>query len=563
MKERLASMGQKTINSVVDITNYVMWELGQPLHAFDFEKIQGGSMNIRLSKQGEELTTLDGATFALNDDTIVIEDAERLIDLAGIKGGTNTQIDTNTDTIIFQAAIFDPAHIRRSTQELSIKTDAAVRYMHGFDPNLPPQALERAVALLEETNPEAKIIQAIDSNPNQVNPKKINLDVQYANRLLGTYLSIREIRQILERLGFEVGKEKKLRVTSYQLQVTVPTHRLDINIPEDLVEEVGRIYGYHNIKPESPRAAIIAPLRNEQVFWRSMARGILAGFGFWEVYNYSMGSDNQGPEPSLTRPELQNPISREFSRLRVALWSGILKNAARNEKNFDSPEIFEIGKVFYKDKDTISENENCIFAISNSKDAGKGEGFYRIKGYLDEFFHKLGITDFYYDSALSKEEEECLAFLHPGRRANIVVDGAKIGFIGEIHPHTLQMHDVKRKVYCAEFNFAKVFSAAQDEHIYQKPSRFPEVVRDIAILVPAGTTVEEVSEVIESASGALLRDVDLFDMYEGENIPGGLKNLAFHLLFQSDERTLTSKEVDQEIAKITKALEEKLWEVRY
>ncbi len=557
IKERLAAMGQKPINNIVDITNYVMWELGQPLHAFDFAKIEGASMSIRLSKQDEKLETLDGAKHDLGDNTIIIEDGRRIIDLAGIKGGANTQVDNATTTIIFQAAIFDPGYIRRSIQKLGIRTEAAVRYMHGLDPNLPPQALKRAAALLKETNPEAKIIQGIDLCPSPEKPKRIPLDIDYTNKLLGTYLSIREVRQILARLGFDVAKDKLSPYGGSPAgrQVTIPSYRLDIHIQEDLIEEIGRIYGYHNINPEAPRGIIVSPRRNEQVFWRSMARKILSGFGFCEVYNYSMISGNQGPE-------LQNPISSEVGRLRQVLWPGILKNAARNEKNFDSIEIFEVGKIFGEDKDTILENENCIFAISDSKEGGEGEGFYRIKGYLDEFFHKLGITDFYYDSALAKGEEECLAFLHPGRRASIVVDGAKIGFIGEVDPLVREKYDIKRKVYCAEFDFAKIQAAAEEEHIYQKPSKYPEVVRDIALLVPQGTMVEEVENVVHAVSGPLLRDVDLFDIYEGENIPEGMKNFAFHLLFQSDEQTLTSREIDEIMAKITKALEEKLWEVR-
>jgi len=200
LQDRLAAMDQKPINNIVDITNYIMWELGQPLHAFDFAKIQGTSMNIRLSKQGEKIETLDGATHNLGDDSIIIEDSSRIIDLAGIKGGVNTQIGENTNKIIFQAAIFDPAHIRHTSQKLGIRSDAAVRYMHGFDKNLPPLALERAVELLRKINPDAEIVQKIDIYPDPAKPKTITLDINYANKLLGSYLSIREVKQILKRL---------------------------------------------------------------------------------------------------------------------------------------------------------------------------------------------------------------------------------------------------------------------------------------------------------------------------------------------------------------------------
>jgi len=202
IKERLASMNQKPISNIVDITNYIMWELGQPLHAFDFDKINGANMNIRLAKQGEKLETLDGAAHDLGADAIIIEDESRIIDLAGIKGGANTQIDSSTKTIIFQAAIFDAARIRKAAQKLGIKTDAAVRYMHGFDQNLPPQALERAIELLRETNPKVKIVQKIDIYPSPQKSKKIAIDTRYVNSLLGTGISKKKMKQILEKLGF-------------------------------------------------------------------------------------------------------------------------------------------------------------------------------------------------------------------------------------------------------------------------------------------------------------------------------------------------------------------------
>lgn len=224
--------------------------------------------------------------------------------------------------------------------------------------------------------------------------------------------------------------------------------------------------------------------------------------------------------------------------------------------------IFEIGKVFSKEGENISENENCIFAMRDQRGGGEGKGFYIIKGYLDEFLNKLGITDFYYDPAFSKEEEDLHSFLHPGRRANIVVDGVKIGFIGEMHPSAYGKYDIGGRVYCAEFDFEKVSAAAEEEHIYERPSKYPEVVRDIALLVPYGIMVTEVLNAINAVSGPLLRDIDLFDMYEGENIADGMKNLAFHLLFQSYERTLTAREVDEIMVKIYEAVEDMGWEIR-
>jgi len=268
IKERLASMEQKSINNVVDITNYVMWELGQPLHAFDFAKIEGASMDIRLSKKGEKLKTLDGASHDLGNDTIIIEDEGRIIDLAGIKGGANTQVDKGTTTIIFQAAIFDSSRIRNSSKKLGINTDASSRYIHGFDPNIPPRALERAVELLAETNPKAKVSQRIDIYPSPARSKNITIDTRYANSLLGTDISKKAMEQILQRLGFKMPSFTKgfnLKDIGSKFQVTTPSYRLDINIAEDVVEEIGRVYGYENIEAVSPRGTLISPEDNDNI----------------------------------------------------------------------------------------------------------------------------------------------------------------------------------------------------------------------------------------------------------------------------------------------------------
>src|SRR3989344_7103653 len=292
MKERLESVEQKSINNVVDITNYIVWELGQPLHAFDFDKIKGSEMTVRLSKAGEKVETLDGEIRELDDRTLIIEDSERLIDLAGIKGGANTQIDKDTKTIVLQAAIFDAAHIRRSSQYLGLRTDAAMRYMHGFDPNLPVKALRRGVELLMETNPDAKIVQKIDIYSDPAKPKRVSLSYGYINGLLGVNIPEDEVRVILKRLGCTVSalreSDKKAGGFAGELSVEVPDYRLDLNIREDLVEEIGRIYGYENINGDPPRGILITPYRNDRVLWRRMARGILRDAGFSEVYNYSL-----------------------------------------------------------------------------------------------------------------------------------------------------------------------------------------------------------------------------------------------------------------------------------
>jgi len=279
---------------------------------------------------------------------------------------------------------------------------------------------------------------------------------------------------------------------------------------------------------------------------------MLTGFGFSEVYNYSLTA-----KPSIDDEdfiELENPVSDEFRYTRPLLLFGVLKNIASNKRYFDSINAFEFGKVFYMDRGKFEEVEDLALFVNES------DGFYLVKGYVDEFLKSVGVTNFYYDPM--EDNDTHAPFLHAGRRVNIMLDDESIGFLGEVDSKIASYYGSKSRSVVAELDFGKLVAAAEEEQIYQKPSRYPEVVRDISLLVPRETMVEEVLNVIETAGGELLRDTDLFDMFEGENIPEGMKNLAFHLLFQSDERTLKSEEVDEIMKKIYAAIAEKGWEVR-
>ena len=557
MKERLAGAEQKSINNIVDITNYIMWDTGQPLHAFDFDKIKGGRITIRESKNGEKIETLDGETHPLSNSDIIIEDTERIIDLAGIKGGGNTQIDKKSKTVVFQAAIFDPVHIRRTTQRLSFRTDAAARYIHGFDTNIPPNVLDYAFLLLRETNPDARLVQAIDIYPNPVKPKTIQLDLGYVSSLLGVNLSKEKVSGILRRLGFE-GKRAE---DSYSLFVTIPTFRLDIENQEDVVEEIGRVFGYENIPAKAPTGILSRPTRNYKVFWRTTLREVIRGFGFSETYNYSLISKPPTPDEKEDLIELENPVSDEFRYMRPLLLFGALKNFASNSRYFDSIKLFEFGKVFFKENNKIKETENLLIA-SNEKD-----GFYMIKGYIDELLRSVGITNFYY-TPMSGDDPHG-TFLHEGRRAGIVLGNKFFGFVGEVDSQISSYYDVNGRVVVAELDFDSIVEEAEEEHEYEKPSKYPEVARDISLLVPPDVMVADVLNAINSVSGPMLRDIDLFDIFEGENLPSkqagllsGMKSFAFHLLFQSDKRTLTSGEIDDIMKRIVKTLQDNLWEVR-
>jgi phenylalanyl-tRNA synthetase beta chain len=570
MKERLASMDQKSINNVVDLTNFIVWELGQPLHAFDMSKIKGGKLTVRSSKIGEVLETLDGMSHKLDQESIIIEDTERIVDLAGIKGGANTQIDKSTNTIILQAAVFDPVRIRKTSQSLGIRTDASYRYMQGMSTRFTEKVLERAFELLQKTNAAAKIVQRVDVYKEVQSDQTIFLDVSYTNSLLGLGLAYKDIEDLLDSLGFD----HKAVESKNGLEVKVPPHRLDMRIQEDLIEEIARTYGYENISESAPRGRLIVPRRNEHVFWRSMGRQILTGFGFSEVYNYSFVSediklifnqtdDASGQKNNVYPWELINPISDEFKYLRPMLLLGMLRNQATNAKFFQEAKIFEFGNIFQKNEEKIAEYEHFGMAISSPKEDKGAEGFYELKGYADEFFKKMGLLDFYFDPALSSVEESIFSFLHPFRRVNIVLNNEKVGYLGEIHPLLYDELGIEGiRVYCMEVNFERIASRASEEHFYQAPSKYPDTIRDIALLVPREVRTVDILNVVNQAGGALLADVDLFDMYEGGKLSQGIKSLAFHLIFQSEDRTLTSEEVDDIMEQVYKALEAMDWEVR-
>jgi phenylalanyl-tRNA synthetase beta chain len=523
LKERIEICGLNSINNIVDIANYVMLETGQPLHAFDGQKLKGKKIIVRFARKGEKITTLDNQKFNLGPGILVIADSENPLAIAGIKGGKGPEVSKKTETVVLESANFNPRIIRKGSRNLNLKTDASIRFEHGLDPNLTEFAINRAAYLIQEIAGGKVAKGLVDVYPKKVYPKRIKLDLDYLESLLGVKIPLREIRKILEKLGFKIKKQpygesaKRRPVKLKILDVEVPTFRLDISWPEDLIEEVGRIAGFEKIPAIFPVAALVPPKRNEEVFWENIVKDILKEQGFTEVYNYSFVSEKGGVE-------VENPISSEYKYLRSELSTGLLKNTQKNLKNFPEVKIFELGKVF----STRSEKRMLGGAVSS-------EGFYYLKGIVDLLLHKLGISDIWY-----KEQ---------GRKsAQIRANAINLGFLNE-------------RVF--EIDFEKLQKLCSEEHEYRPLSKFPALVRDLAVLVPPRTKAAEVLNVINAAGGVLVRDVDLFDVYEGDELPGGKKNLAFHIIYQSDKKTLTSNEVEKIHQKIIKTLEKNpLWQVR-
>ncbi len=539
MQERLKLCGLRPINNIVDAANYVMLETGQPLHVFDAEKIVGKKIIVRFAKKGEKIITLDGQKFDLDPSILVIADSAGPMAIAGIKGGKNPEVSKTTKTVVIESANFNQKTVRAGSKKLALKTDASLRFEHGIDLNLAELASNRLAYVIQEVA-NGKVSQSlIDFYPKKTFPKTIKLDLIYVNKLLGIRIPEKEIKSILERLGFKVSK------ISSCFRVTVPTFRLDLSLPEDLIEEIGRIYGYENILPKLPFGSLIPAKRNLRVFWRGMIKNILKEAGFSEIYNYSFVSKKDTSIFKINPIEVKNPTSSEFQYLRPSLICNLLKNIKKNQNR--EIKIFELGNVF-------GVTERTMLAGMVFQD----DAFFLLKGIISVLLKSLAITDFYYDSYL-----ENIPFWNSKRSAEIKIGREKIGFLGEISPSILKSLDIPKKVAAFEMDFEKLHKLCSEEHEYMPISKHPAAIRDLSILVPRKVKTAEVLNIINILGGSLVRDVDLFDIYEGKEVPSGRKNFAFRIIYQAENRTLRASEIDRIHQKIIKILDKNPeWQVR-
>jgi phenylalanyl-tRNA synthetase beta chain len=570
LREKLESIEQKSINNIVDATNYVMFETGQPLHAFDFDKISGAKSQIpssksktvfiRKAKKGEKIITLDNEEYKLTDE-LVIADSKGPLALAGIKGGKKAEITNKTKTIVLESANFNYALIRNASRKMGLRTDASMRFEYGLDPNLTTTAIDRVAALIKEIA-GGKIARGIvDVYPKKVYPLKISLDPKKAEEIIGAEISKPEAIRKLKLLGFAVDNA---------LRVTVPTIRQDIKIQEDLIEEIVRLIGYDQIKPKAPLGFIGITKTDNVTIITNKVKTIIEGAGFSEVYNFSfVGEDdlNKLKLPQNQYLELENPLSDDLKYLRRDLIINILKNIEDNYKQIfssdDTIKIFEMGKTYFNESNKIKEQRMFTGAIVRQIEKIKGENFYELKGVLDNLFVKLGISDYWYDNFKATPEYTAREFWADTATAEIKINDREIGFVGEINPRVLDRFKIKRRVAMFNLNFDLLLQLVSEELIYQLPSPYPAAIRDLAVLVSSGDRVGDVMKIIDDAGGELVQDVDLFDMYEGPGIPANKKNLAFHIIFQSYEKTLTDEEVDKIFRKIISSLEKNNnWKVR-
>ncbi len=545
IKNRLIASGVRPINNVVDISNYVMLELGQPLHFYDADKLNG-MIEVRMAKEGEKLTTLDNIQRILNSNDIVISDGKEAIGLAGVMGGLDTEVTEQTKNVIIEAAIFDSVKVRMTSNKI-LRSEASNRFEKGLDPNRTYMAAERAAKLLEEYAYGKVVTGTVIYDKTNVKPKTIEITFQNITDVLGMKIPNEEILNVFRKLGFtyEVKEEK--------IFVTVPTRRLDISIKEDLIEEVGRIYGLENIQGKLPTV----PMKQGSVD-RTMReiRNKMISLGLNETLSYVLVREEEAAAfttDTFEKVKLLDPITEERSTLRYSVITSLLKiyeyNKARNEKDVA---IFEIGKGFYK-KEDYGEDTKLAALMSGKYYLGMNQpkelDFYVIKGIAEEVLDYLGYNGRY----SFVQPKETPIQMHPGQTAEISVNNDIVGIVGKVHPAI-----EKEAVYVLEINLDKLLQKKTGKMKFKEISKYPTIQKDLAILVDKTTVSEEIAKLIKKTAGSLLTNIEIFDVYEGKNIPKEKRSIAYSLSFGKQDRTLTDEEVNEVMNKVIEALTNKM-----
>lgn len=564
IQQRLKACGLQSINNIVDIVNYVMLETGQPLHAFDARKLKGNKIIVRFARKGEKITTLDEQKFILDKNVLVIADEKTAVAIAGIKGGKGPSIDKNTKTIVLESANFNSKIISRGSKILNLKTDASWRFEHGIDPNLAEIAINRTANLIQEIAGGKIAKGLIDFYPNKVKSKKILLKIDNVTKLLGVKIPEKTIIKILKSLEFNLSE-----IRSQSMLVEVPTFRLDVSAPEDLIEEIGRIYDYTKIPVILPKISLIPPEVNLRVFWEELAKDILKQSGFAETYNYCFINEKNKQLFGYKKQELleiENPVSVEYQYLSPSLIPNLLEGVKNNFRYFNEIKTFEFGKIFsakQAPKEALQAIETRSLVGLIAKKNNDETLFYELKGMVDTLLEKMGIAQVWYDEYEATPEQSKISVWNASKCAEIKIDSQEIGFLGEISSEILEALKIKGKVVLFDIDFEKLQKLCSEEHEFRPISPYPEAIRDLAILVPRNTKIAQVLNIISEKGNGLVRDVDLFDIYEGEELPQNKKNLAFHIIYQAEDRTLKAEEIDKVHKKIIKALEQNLeWEAR-
>ena len=548
MQRRLASVGIRPINNVVDITNYVMEEYGQPMHAYDLDKIADKKIVVRRAAHDEKFVTLDGQERTLDENVLMICDGEKAVGMAGIMGGENSMITDDVKTMLFEAACFDGTNIRLSSKRVGLRTDASGKFEKGLDPNNAQAAIDRACQLIEELDAGDVVNGTVDVYPVKREPVRIPFEPDRINALLGTDISKEQMLEYYKPIELEYDEKTN--------EIVAPTFRQDLFRTADLAEEVARFFGYDNIPTTLPRGEATTGKLPFYLRIEAVARDIAEFCGFSQGMTYSFESPKVFdklllPEDARERQAIviSNPLGEDFSIMRTTSLNGMLTSLATNyNRRNKNVRLYEMGNIYLPKSLPLTElpDERMQFTLGMY---GDGD-FFSMKGIVEEFLDKIGMhLKETYDPNAGK------SFLHPGRQANIIYDGTVIGYLGEIHPTVAATYGIGERAYVAVLDMPSIVPMATFDRKYEGIAKFPAVTRDMSMVVPKNVLVGQIEEVIAVRGGQILENYELFDIYEGSQIKGGYKSVAYSLTFRAKDRTLTDTEISASMKKILNGLE--------
>jgi phenylalanyl-tRNA synthetase beta chain len=556
LKNRVEALGIRSISNIVDVTNYVMMDLGQPLHAFDFERLRERRIVVRKAAPGERFVTLDGVERDLPENAVMICDGVGPVAIGGIMGGLNSEIGPDTRTVLIESAYFDPLSIRRTSRRLGLKTESSYRFERGIDPEGVLRALDRAAGLMLEVGGGAVAVGKIDVYPKPIKAPEIVLRVDKTNRFLGTGLSAPEMKEILERIEMHVDE-----LDSDRLLVLAPSFRGDITREIDLCEEVARLSGYDGIPVTSPVAAVQAAVFDPHQRARKDLRDLLSGVGFFEVINYSFISDESirklgysQADPKMAPVRIKNPLSDEQAVMRTTLLPGLLQNARYNfDHRSENFRIFELSKIFLPRKDDLLADEpHHLAGVLAGKRVPQdlySEGdldFTDVKGVVEALFRFMRIDDVRFRAQLLPP------WLDPNASASVFAGAERVGELGKVHSRVREAFDLKRPLFAFRLNFDRLFALRGPTPVYGGLPKFPPVERDMALIADGKMPVEELFDFIRSLNEPLVESVEIFDIFRSDQLGSNKKSIGYRLTYRAPDRSLTDEEVNALHAELIK-----------
>ncbi|MGE7624192.1 phenylalanine--tRNA ligase subunit beta [Viridibacillus sp. NPDC096237] len=561
LQQRLMAAGVRPHNNVVDVTNYILMEYGQPLHAFDYDRLGTGEIVVRLANEGEKITTLDDKERTLNAKNLVITNGKEPVAVAGVMGGLNSEVHDGTTTVVIESAYFEGLSVRYTSKDLGLRSDASARFEKGLDPNRVIPAAERAAKLLAELAGGEVLAGSVVFDELDKTPSKVIVSPDFINARLGMKISLDDMVSILKRLKFDV------ETANGMLYVDAPTRRQDIKIEEDIVEEIARLYGYDEIPATMPIGESTPGGLTTYQAKRRIVRSYLEGAGLYQALTYSLTSEALSQKYAIETAsvtKLLMPMSEERSTLRQSLIPHLVEATSYNiARQADTVALYEVDSVFLGlTEEGLPLEEEHVAAVITGKwvdHAWQGEhkqvDFFVLKGIVEGLFDRLGLAD------AVTYERATVDGLHPGRTASVLLNGNRIGLIGQLHPSEQKASGLK-ETYVMEMNLAAILDASTEALVYVSVPRFPSMSRDIALVVDRSTAAADLEAIIRQAGGTLLKDVRVFDLYEGDKMEEGKKSVAFSLQYFEPERTLTDEEVVAAHDEVLKALAEANAQIR-